>query len=49
MWKHKLFPLRELQTSDGQTVEVISRYDTYWYVYAPTLDCCGYVNSNYLQ
>ena len=23
VWKHKLFPLRELQTSDGQTVEVI--------------------------
>jgi hypothetical protein len=23
VWKHKLFPLRELETSDGQTVEVI--------------------------
>ena len=23
VWKHKLFPLRELRTSDGQTVEVI--------------------------
>ena len=23
VWKHKLFPLRELKTTDGQTVEVI--------------------------
>ena len=23
VWKHKLFPLKELVTSDGQTVEVI--------------------------
>ena len=23
VWKHKLFPLRELQTSDGDPVEVI--------------------------
>ena len=23
VWKHKLFPLRELQTSDGDAVEVI--------------------------
>ena len=23
VWKHKLFPLRELETSDGQSVEVI--------------------------
>ena len=23
VWNHRLFPLKELQTSDGQTVEVI--------------------------
>ena len=38
---------------DGQTVQVYSNsyasyYDTYWYVYAPSLGKWGYVNSNYI-
>lgn len=33
----------------GETVEVRTRSDgTYWYVYAPSLGLCGYVNKNYL-
>ncbi len=33
----------------GQQVQVINTADsTYWYVYAPTLNMYGYVNSNYL-
>ena len=38
---------------DGQVVYVYSNsyasyYDTYWYVYSPSLGKWGYVNSNYI-
>ena len=35
---------------NGETVQLISTSDnSYWYVYAPSLNRYGYVNSNYLR